>query len=146
MLSLRLKNKLTKMYQTFKLTSIVFHCILNRKEIILILLNAVLQLPPTKIHSNIRKTKQNKNNQQKHFMLPFMDRVKRFKVAEPLQEDSLLLTTMPPGLPSIHLIRPMKDKRLSGPWSHLMGFNQGAVVWLKPLTLRSHQQTEHWNW
>ena len=61
------------------------------------------------------------------------------KAAELLQGDSLLLTTISPGVSSIYLIWPLKDERLHGPWSHLVVFNQGLLVWVKLLTLISHR-------
>ena len=67
------------------------------------------------------------------------------KAAEPLQGDSSLLTTLSLGVPCIHLIQPLKDKRLGGPWSNPVVFNQGPLVWVKPLTLKSHQHSEYWN-
>ena len=60
------------MYLSFKLTSIVFQYFeQEKKEIILILLKSLSQLPVTKMHSNSGKTKQNKNNEEKHFTLTF---------------------------------------------------------------------------
>ena len=51
------------------------------------------------------------------------------KATEPLQENSSLFTTKFPGIGVTHNYQPLKDERLSQPWSHPVVLNLVPLGW-----------------
>ena len=74
---------------------------------------------------------------QKNFMAPFYGRGSTASRLEPLRGGSLLFTTKFPEIHGIYSIfHPLKDERLSQPWSDSVVLNMGHRNLLKNLLNR----------